>query len=86
MRRLRTPAFGRTAIGGSGISAPDTVPFCLWIAAWHSHVFEAALWATVSGLGDRDTNCAIVGGILAPRTGRDRIPPVWLDSRESLPI
>jgi ADP-ribosylglycohydrolase len=71
---------------GSGVSAPDTVPFCVWIAAWHGHDFETALWATVSALGDRDTTCAIVGGILAPKTGREQIPAVWLAAREELPI
>jgi ADP-ribosylglycohydrolase len=71
---------------GSGITAADTVPLCLWVAAHASGGFEQALWDTVSALGDRDTTCAIVGGILALRDGPDAIPRGWLRSREALPI
>ena len=71
---------------GSGITAPDTVPLCLWIAAHASDGFEHALWQTVSALGDRDTTCAIVGGILALTDHHEGIPPRWLQSREALPI
>ena len=71
---------------GSGITAPDTVPLCLWVAAHASDGFEHALWRTVSALGDRDTTCAIVGGILALTDHREGIPPHWLQSREILPI
>jgi ADP-ribosylglycohydrolase len=35
-------------------------------------------------LGDRDTTCAIVGGIVALSAGRESIPPAWLAARESL--
>ena len=44
-----------------------------------------ALWTTLSGLGDRDTTCAIVGGIVACRTGVEGIPAEWLAAREPLP-
>jgi len=71
---------------GSGVTAADTVPLCLWIAAHAAEGFEQALWRTVSALGDRDTTCAIVGGILALRAGPDGIPKRWLQSREALPI
>jgi len=71
---------------GSGVTAPDTVPLCLWVAAHASGGFEDALWHTVSALGDRDTTCAIVGGILALALGPDEIPQRWLQSREPLPI
>ena len=71
---------------GSGVTAPDTVPLCLWIAAHASDGFEHALWRTVSALGDRDTTCAIVGGILALTHGREGIPLRWLQSRETLPV
>ena len=47
------------------VSAQDTVPFALWCAATFLDDYEEAMWQTVSGLGDRDTNCAIVGGIVA---------------------
>ena len=43
-----------------------------------------ALWHTVAGLGDRDTTCAIVGGIVGARVGVEGIPIEWRDKRESL--
>jgi ADP-ribosylglycohydrolase len=71
---------------GSGVTAPDTVPLCLWVAARRSTSFAEALWETVSALGDRDTTCAIVGGIVAMVSGRDGIPAAWLEAREALPL
>lgn len=68
---------------GLDITAPDTVPYCLWCAAHHLDNYEAALWFTVSSFGDRDTTCAIVGSIVALSSGG--VPPLWLDRRESLP-
>lgn len=70
---------------GEKISAQDTVPFTLWCAARHLDNFEEAMWATVSALGDRDTTCAIVGGIVACATGSEGIPADWRAARESLP-
>ena len=70
---------------GVGVSAQDTVPFSLWCAAGHLTNYEEALWLTVSGLGDRDTTCAIVGGIVASYTGIEGIPQQWLNEREPLP-
>ncbi len=69
---------------GSRVTAPDTVPFALWCAARHMDDYVEALWTTVSGLGDRDTTCAIVGGVVALATGAERIPTTWLAARESL--
>lgn len=82
-----TPVQGAVAVlgNGTGVSAQDTVPFALWCAATHLTDFEEALWLTVSGLGDRDTTCAIVGGIVASYTGRGGIPRQWLAYREPLP-
>ena len=68
---------------GTRISAQDTVPFCLWIAAHFGHEFEEALWQTVAALGDCDTTGAIVGGIVALRT--QQLPVAWLKAREPLP-
>jgi ADP-ribosylglycohydrolase len=74
---------GVSSLGtGYGIAAFDTVPFCLWVVAHHAVDFETALWTTVAGLGDRDTTCAIVGGIVAQLAA---IPPTWLARREPLP-
>lgn len=70
---------------GANISAQDTVPFCLWVAAHHLLNYEDAMWTTVSGLGDRDTTCAIVGGIVVMSAGVESIPPAWMEAREPLP-
>lgn len=70
---------------GGRVTAQDTVPFALWCASQHVHDYEEALWLTVSGLGDRDTTCAIVGAIVAPCTGIGGIPEEWRRSREPLP-
>ena len=70
---------------GSAVTAPDTVPFALWCAARHLNSYEEALWATVSGLGDRDTTCAIVGGIVVMSAGVGSIPAEWLQHREQIP-
>ena len=69
---------------GDGIAAHDTVPFCLWCAQQFIGSFEEAMWHTVAGLGDRDTTCAIVGGIVGARVGVAGIPPTWREKRESL--
>jgi ADP-ribosylglycohydrolase len=68
---------------GSRISAQDTVPFCLWTAAHHLDDYRAALWHTAQGLGDVDTTCAIVGGIVA--LSSRQVPEDWLARREALP-
>jgi ADP-ribosylglycohydrolase len=67
---------------GSLVISSDTVPLSLWCAAQHLNDYEEALWTTVSALGDRDTTCAIVGGILALAT--DHVPEAWLAAREPL--
>jgi ADP-ribosylglycohydrolase len=89
----RAAAFSRDAAPaaaahelGSGyrVTAQDTVPFTLWCAARHLDSYEEAFWNTLEGLGDRDTTCAIVGGIVALATGRSSIPAFWLATREPL--
>lgn len=77
----------RTAVSalgnGTRVISQDTVPFSLWCAARHLGHFEDAMWTTVSGLGDRDTTCAIVGGILASSPGV-KVPEAWMAAREPL--
>ncbi|MQS10285.1 ADP-ribosylglycohydrolase family protein, partial [Streptomyces alkaliphilus] len=75
------------ALLGSGhrIRADDTVPFALWCAAHRADDLTEALWTTAAGLGDVDTTCAIVGGVVAARTGVRGVSPEWLERRESLP-
>lgn len=62
------------------------VPFCVWVAANHLDDYRTAIVRTVRGGGDIDTNCAIVGGIVALAVGREGIPPEWLAEREELAI
>jgi ADP-ribosylglycohydrolase len=82
-----TPVNSAVALLGNGtqISAQDTVPFALWCAGKHLDNYEETLWLTVSGLGDRDTTCAIAGGIVAMSTGVAGIPTAWVKAREPLP-
>ena len=71
---------------GYRMISSDTVPFALWCASRHLDDFEAAMWSTVSGLGDRDTTCAIVGGVVAlTEAGWRSIPTSWREAREPLP-
>lgn len=75
----------RTLGSGYEVSAQDTVPFVLWCAARHLEDYAAALWTTVRGQGDIDTNCAMVGGIVALSAGADSVPLEWRARREELP-
>jgi ADP-ribosylglycohydrolase len=71
---------------GSGrqVLSMDTVPFAVWCACRHLDSFEEALWQTVSGLGDRDTTCAMVGSIVALTVGSSGIPGAWVRAREPI--
>lgn len=69
---------------GSRVISPDTVPLCLWLASRHIDNYEEAIWATISAWGDIDTNCAIVGGIVALAVGEEGIPREWVMAREEL--
>ncbi len=82
-----SPAAAAKELGsGARVISEDTVPFSVWCAARHLDNYEEALWSTVSGLGDRDTTCAIVGGIVALSAGRGSIPAAWLEARERLKL
>ena len=104
---LSDPRSAAASLGnGRYISAPDTVPFCLWVAAKRlgekddgdgdendsgsdngsgSGSYEAAFWDTALVGGDIDTNCAIVGGVMAARVGVEGIPEEWRKRCEPLP-
>jgi ADP-ribosylglycohydrolase len=71
---------------GSLVTAPDTVPLCIWMAAHHSDSFVEALAQTIPAGGDCDTNAAIVCGIVALSAGREGIPEDWLEAREPIQI
>lgn len=79
-----TPLDAALTLGsGARCSAQDTVPFALWSAARSLNSYEDAVWDTVSGGGDIDTNCAIVGSIVGLKTGAQGIPDAWKARRES---
>jgi ADP-ribosylglycohydrolase len=69
---------------GELVTAPDTVPFCLWAAAHNLGNFAEALSETIRVGGDCDTNAAIVGGIVALSVGSEGIPETWLRAREPI--
>jgi ADP-ribosylglycohydrolase len=78
-------AAGRMLGNGSGVTCPDTVPFTVWAAAKFLGRYREAIAATASVGGDTDTNCAIVGGIVAMSTGWEGLPEEWLEQIERLP-
>jgi len=75
----------RFACSGRAGKSPLKIPCpsALWCAAHCLDDFEEALWRTVAGMGDRDTTCAIVGGIV-PLSSRE-VPAAWIARREPLP-
>ncbi|MDC3987022.1 ADP-ribosylglycohydrolase family protein [Polyangium jinanense] len=81
------PRTAALALGsGYRVLSWDTVPFALWCAARHLDSYEEALWTTVGGLGDRDTTCAMAGGVVALSAGRASIPAEWIAAREPLAL
>ena len=84
MENLTSEQVAEILGSGQAVTAQDTVPFCLWCAQYEGEYFEEALWHTVAGLGDRDTTCAIVGGIVGARVGVGGIPLEWREKRETL--
>jgi ADP-ribosylglycohydrolase len=87
-RALKLPFFtapqvaARVLGNGSAVTAPDTVPYVVWSAAKNLDDYREALVNTVTGDGDCDTNCAMVGGIVALYAGRESIPAEWQAARE----
>ncbi|MFQ6397688.1 ADP-ribosylglycohydrolase family protein [Nocardia sp. KC 131] len=77
---------------GSLVTAQNTVPFTLWVAATHLNDYPAAITTCIAADGDIDTTSAIVGGIVAAYTGTGGrpgpivgVPQTWLAAREPLP-
>lgn len=69
---------------GSQVISSDTVPFCLWCVSKNPSDYVQAMWDAVLVQGDIDTNCAIIGSILA-FASPEPIPTEWIESREPLP-
>jgi ADP-ribosylglycohydrolase len=83
----RDPQIAAQMLGnGLKVTSPDTVPLALWCAARHWRNYPDAIWAIVSAFGDIDTNCAIVGGIVALSSVDVAIPTDWIAARGSLPL
>lgn len=74
---------------GREITAPDTVPYVIWTFAHHHESFEDALFSSMAGLldpeADRDTVCAMVGGLAALLVTSNGLPPHWVERLEPLP-
>jgi ADP-ribosylglycohydrolase len=73
---------------GSRVTAQDTVPFTLWVAATHLADYPAAIHACVAAGGDVDTTAAIAGAVVAAYTGVGTpggVPADWVAAREPLP-
>ncbi len=73
---------------GSRVTAQDTVPFAIWVAATHLDDYPTAITTCIAADGDIDTTSAIVGGIVAAHTGTGTVtgvPRAWLAAREPLP-
>ncbi|MBP2330993.1 ADP-ribosylglycohydrolase [Kibdelosporangium banguiense] len=70
---------------GSRVTAQDTVPFTLWVAATYLDDYPSAITSCIEAGGDIDTTGAIAGGIVAAHTGIDGVPKQWLAAREPLP-
>jgi ADP-ribosylglycohydrolase len=74
---------------GSHVLSSDTVPYALFCAASRLGSFEDALFGAMEGLldpaADRDTVCAIVGGLVALSVGVEGLPATWHVAREPLP-
>jgi ADP-ribosylglycohydrolase len=80
------PADAAARLGtGSRVSAPDTVPLALWVAARHLDDYPEAVWTAAAVADDVDTVCAIVGGIVAGRVGSAGVPARWREACEPLP-
>jgi len=69
---------------GSNMTSQDTVPFAIWCAAHHLENFEDALWKAVSILGDRDTICAMVAGMVIMTSKSEKVPTEWIAAVEKI--
>lgn len=67
---------------GVNMTAQDTVPFVIWCSSHHLNNVGEALWKAVSILGDRDTICAMVGGITIMSAADSTVPKAWTEAVE----
>lgn len=72
----------KTLGNGINMTAQDTVPIVIWMLSRYRNHFEECLWNTVSALGDRDTTCAMAGGISILCCDENTIPD-WTKNVEN---
>lgn len=72
----------KTLGNGTGMTAQDTVPLVIWMLSRYRHDIEECLWNTVSALGDRDTTCAMAGGVSILCYNENTIPD-WAKTIEN---
>lgn len=86
MERVASIQFPAAVLGaGQMMAAHDTVPFALWCCGQSLTDYVDALWLGVSAAVDRDTICAIIGGVVGSYVGSPGIPAEWRNRREALP-
>ncbi|WP_052248532.1 ADP-ribosylglycohydrolase family protein [Chryseobacterium taiwanense] len=71
----------KTLGNGIKMTAQDTVPIVIWMLSRYRNNFEECLWNTVAALGDRDTTCAMAGGISILCCDENSIP-TWVKDVE----
>ncbi|WP_294301233.1 ADP-ribosylglycohydrolase family protein [uncultured Chryseobacterium sp.] len=72
----------KTLGNGIRMTAQDTVPLVIWMLLRYRRNFEECLWNTVSALGDRDTTCAMAGGVSILCCNENTIPE-WTTTIEN---
>ncbi|PJJ64570.1 ADP-ribosylglycohydrolase family protein [Chryseobacterium geocarposphaerae] len=72
----------KTLGNGIKMTAQDTVPIVIWMLSRYRNNFEECFWNTVSALGDRDTTCAMAGGISILCCDENTIP-TWTKNVEN---
>lgn len=72
----------QTLGNGVKMTAQDTVPLIIWMLSRYRNNFQECLWNTVAALGDRDTTCAIAGGVSILCCEENTIPG-WIDEVEN---
>ncbi|MBD3904397.1 ADP-ribosylglycohydrolase family protein [Chryseobacterium sp. Ch-15] len=72
----------KTLGNGINMTAQDTIPIVVWMLSRYRNNFEECLWNTVSALGDRDTTCAMAGGVSILCCDEKTIP-TWIKNVEN---
>lgn len=86
MSQVSSPDYPIAVLGnGIDMSVQDTVPYAIWCCGQALEDYPRALWLAVTAGGDRDTICAIVGGVVASYVGGEDIPSEWRARSEALP-